>query len=477
MQWIKALLLGLFLTFSTSASNQLPDIGTAGVSALPIDLEIQYGKAYMKVIRATVPMLYDPVLNEYISSLGNKLVSHANSVKTPFHFFLIQSNEINAAAFLGGNVKVHTGLFLYANNESELASVIAHEIVHVTQRHLARSMEEQVKDQSLTYAGLIGAILLGLANPLAGIAVAQGTVAANMQSSINYTRSNEFEADRIGMGILANAGFNPEAMGRFFGKLADKYRFATTPPQMLMTHPLPDTRVTEARARAKQFPHRYYAPSLDFGLAQSRIIVRHSGKRPDSTLQLFENQLKNRTYKLKAAALYGKALALLELGKAEQAETIINHLAKKKPNNLFYIDAQTDIDLALKQEEKAIKRLQQVSKTFINNSVVIINLANIYSKQQKYHEATKLLDLFVRKHPQNMLAWLMLNDAYKLNGDIWQMHASKAEIFILKADYQRAIEEINSALSAASSISTRARLQARLTQVNQEKQLFDALQQ
>jgi len=477
LQWIKALLFGLLLSFPAISSNQLPDIGTAGVLALPLEQEIRYGKAYMKIIRASLPILYDPVLNEYTSALGNKLVSNADSVKTPFNFFLIQDNEINAAAFLGGNVKIHTGLFLYASNESELASVIAHEIVHVTQRHLARSMEEQIKDSTMTYAGIVGAILVGLANPLAGIAVLQGALAVNMQASINYTRSNEFEADRIGMSILVNAGYNPEGMGTFFGKLAEKYRFASTPPQMLLTHPLPDTRVAEARARASHYSHRYYPPSLLFGLAKSRILVRYSGQSAASALQLFENQLTRKNYQLKTAALYGKALALLELKRTKEALKIISPLAKEHPDNLFFLDTLTDIDMALNQSDRAIKRLEHYANSFINNSVVIINLANIYNTQKKYNQAAKLLDLFVRKQPANVLAWSMLSDSYKNLGDIGQMHAAKAEIFILKADYQRAIDEFNSSLAALSIGSAKARIEARLVQVNQEKVLFESLQE
>ena len=477
MQWINALLFGLLISFSASSSNQLPDIGTAGVVALSIDQEVRYGDAYMRVIRSSLPLLYDPVLNEYISALGHKLVSNTKSVKTSFNFFLIRNNEINAAAFLGGNVKIHTGLFLYANNESELASVIAHEIIHVTQRHLARTMEEQIKGQSMTIAGLVGALLVGIANPLAGIAVLQGTLAVNMQSSINYTRSNEFEADRLGMTTLAESGFNPEDMGNFFGKLAEKYRFASTPPQMLLTHPLPDTRVAEARARARNYPHRYYPPSLLFGLAQSRIIVRYSGNSANSSLQLFESQLKNKNYKLKAASLYGKALALLELGQVKSAQQIILPLAKKYPDNLFFLDTLTDIDLALKQTDRAIKRLKQYSNSFINNSVVTINLAALYSSQGQHEQSAKLLDHFVRQKPNSMLAWTMLVSEYKALGKVWQMQAASAEVFALKAQYQRALDELNNAMSSVEGRLPKARIEARLAQIHQEKAQFESLQQ
>ncbi|WP_375781621.1 M48 family metalloprotease, partial [Aeromonas enteropelogenes] len=163
-------------TFHAQANNQLPDIGTAGVSALPIEQEVRYGNAFMRFARAGLPIIDDPVLNQYIDDLGQRLLSNADGVRFPFTFFLINDPSINAAAFLGGRVKVHTGLFLYADNESELASVLAHEITHVTQRHIARYMEAQASSSAMTLAGLVGSIALAVINPTAGIAALQTTL-------------------------------------------------------------------------------------------------------------------------------------------------------------------------------------------------------------------------------------------------------------------------------------------------------------
>lgn len=194
----------------------LPDIGTTAASTLTIDQELIYGDAYMRMLRASQPVINDPVLAEYVQDLGHRLVANANDVKTPFHFFLINNREINAFAFFGGYVALHSGLFLHAQTESELASVVAHEIAHITQRHLARSMEEQARRSPATVAALVGSLLLAIAAPEAGIAAIHATTAGAMQSSINYTRSNEKEADRFGIDTLAKSGFDVSAMPRFF---------------------------------------------------------------------------------------------------------------------------------------------------------------------------------------------------------------------------------------------------------------------
>ena len=211
------------------ANNDLPDLGTAAVNTFSLEKETEFGDAYMRVIRGSAPMVNDPVLNQYLTELGNKLVAHATGVKTPFYFFLLRNDEINAFAFFGGHVGVHTGLFLNADTESELASVLGHEITHVTQRHLARSLEAQQKSSPATIAGLLGAILLTIASPQAGMAALATTQALATQSKINYTRLHEKEADRIGMQIMVDAGFDPNGAADFFGKLASRYRFTTKP--------------------------------------------------------------------------------------------------------------------------------------------------------------------------------------------------------------------------------------------------------
>lgn len=158
-----------------------------------------------------------------------RLVAHADSVKTPFHFYLINNDEINAFAFFGGNVVLHSALFRYSDNESQLASVMAHEISHVTQRHLARAMEDQKRNAPLTWVGALGSILLAMASPQAGMAALTGTLAGTRQGMISFTQQNEQEADRIGIQVLQRSGFDPQAMPTFLEKLLDQARYSSRP--------------------------------------------------------------------------------------------------------------------------------------------------------------------------------------------------------------------------------------------------------
>lgn len=255
--------------------NKLPDIGISGYSVLSTDKELQIGKAMMRQLRASQPLIQDPVLIEYINHLGNSLVKNAQGVNYAFEFFLINNNELNAFAFFGGHVGIHSGLITTADTESELASVIAHEISHVTQRHLARRLESQSQTQGLTMAAMLSSVLITLVNPTVGIAALSASMAVTQQASINYTRGNEKEADRVGIALLATSNFDPQGAASFFSKMSTKYRYASKPPAMLLTHPLPESRIADARQRALNYPARPLPPSLGFELTKARLKARY----------------------------------------------------------------------------------------------------------------------------------------------------------------------------------------------------------
>ena len=472
-----SLSLALFATIPPAyGDNQLPDIGTAGVAALTIDREQAYGESFMRFARASLPVIDDPVLNEYLSDLGQNLVSHANDVRFPFNFFLIRDDSINAAAFLGGKVKVHTGLFLYANSESELASVLAHEISHVTQRHIARYMESQMRQTPATIAGLVGSVALAIINPTAGMAALQTTMGIQAQTAINYTRDNEYEADRIGMKLLYDSGYDPMGMANFFQKLAAEYRYASKPPEMLLTHPLPETRIAEARNRAASYPRRAPKNETNFLFAKARIQVRFSSETPDAMLDYFERQLKRQT-KGTDGLKYGKVLALLALNRANDAEPLLNELAKRYPDNIFILDTLSDLDIANKRTAQAISRLELRYPSQPNNGVIVFNLAAAYLEQDQAAKAQKLLDLYVRNHPESSLGWQMLTDACQKSGDETNLHLAFAESRALQGDFLRAIDELNVARATTSDKLVTARIDARLVQLEEAKRQDESLKQ
>ncbi|MFM2482302.1 M48 family metalloprotease [Celerinatantimonas sp. YJH-8] len=470
------LLCGGFPSFTAAADDALPQLGTAGVQALSIAKERQYGDAFMRMSRASGGIINDPVLTDFINQLGYRLVSNADGVRFPFHFFLVNDPTINAAAFLGGYVKVNSGLFLYAQSESELAAVLAHEISHVTQRHIARSIENAAQNNHLTIAGLLGSVILSIANPAAGIAAMQTSIAASIQGKINFTRQNEEEADRIGMQVLARSGFKPSAMATFFGRLASKYRYTTKPPEILADHPLTANRIADAQARASQYPNKYVAPDLDFQLAKSRIQVRFGTMDAEQALSEFKHQLQTQQYVLRDAALYGEALALFAEKNYQEAQKIIEDLAHRYPENLFFLDTQSDILLAMNQTAQAIKLLNTTRQRLPDNPVVILNLAVAYDQAKQYAKEAQLLDHYLRTHPDQILAWQMLTESYQrqqLDGKALQ---SQAEYFALRGQYQLAIKRLQSATFQDNNRLDEARIKARIEQFKVAQADLDKLQ-
>ncbi len=474
-----SLLLTLCCTVSVSAADSLdlPDIGTVAGSTLTVDQELQYGDAYMRMLRSNQPLIEDPVLAEYLSSLGHKLVANAKDVKTPFTFILIRNRELNAFAFFGGYVALHSGLFLYTQTESELASVMAHEIAHVTQRHLARSMEEQAKRSPATMAALAGSLLLAIAAPEAGIAALTATQAGSIQGQINYTRANEKEADRFGIETLAKSGFSAQAMPTFFARLADQYRYASTPPAMLLTHPLPEDRITDSRVRASSYSQTNPDSSIDFQLARTRIIARYSGLDDANILDWLERQKKKRPGEFSTAYEYGTALVYLNSNRLEEAETILQKLLEKDSNNRFYLDSLSDVYIAQHKYSNAIDMLQSALERSPKNQVLTVNLANVLVEKQDYAEAIKILQRYTHDFANNTIGWQLLAEASARSGDESEELAARAELLALKADWNQAIHYYTQASQLAPLGSLlQARYDARIDQLMLQRDQYLALQ-
>ncbi|MBU3016557.1 M48 family metalloprotease [Paraglaciecola agarilytica] len=449
---------------AANQKNALPEIGVVASSAISLDKEIQIGDVLMRQLRGQAPIINDPLLDEYIQDLGNRLVAQADNVKFPFEFFLLNSADINAFAFFGGHVGVHTGLIYNARNESELASVLAHEVSHVTQRHIARSIAAQQKSSPLQLASALGGILLALANPEAGIAAISAGSAASAQASINYTRQNEKEADSIGIRILAQAGFDPNGASDFFGTLVEKYRLKSRTPAFLLTHPLPESRVADARTRAASYKTGRIAPSLSFHLAKSRILARYYAT-PEYNINYFETSLERGSYTFKAAAEYGLALAYLADKQNEKAGDLIDSLLQKDPRNLFYLDTYTDVALETGRVQDAIDKLTAQAVLTPRNRVITLNLANALVKNKEFDQAVRLLKDYLLVEPENMLAHQILSDAYAESQNKLEMHQTKAEVYALAASYPRAIDELHSAYNYAGTQNIeKQRIRARIEQ-------------
>ncbi|MCO6540311.1 MAG: M48 family metallopeptidase [Gilliamella sp.] len=452
----------------------LPDIGTAAATTLSIGQEMEMGDYYMRMLRASAPIINDPVLNQYINDLGKKLVSKSESVKTPFHFYIMKSDVLNAFAFFGGNVVIHSKLILDTDNESQLASVMSHEIGHVTQRHLARAMENQNRNSPYVWGATLGSLLLTLANPEAGMAAMTSTMAGSAQNMISFTQSNEQEADRVGLRTLAKAGFDPYASSEFLQKLADQSRFSSKAPEILLTHPLPNSRLTDIRNRSLQYSKKNVSPSLNYYLAKARLAILMA-KNKNTAKLLVEDYKKLNNEQSKTAIIYANALADNLSGNNQKAKQQLQPLLDSDPNNIWYIDLMTDIDLALNNSSTAITRLQAALKKAPNSSALQLNLANSYIKNKNYQQAVSLLHRYTFDHNDDSNGWELLVTAYGgLHARAKEMSA-RAELIALEGQFQQSIQLLQNAKNQTKGDQTMiSKIDARINQLKQLQKRYAA---
>ena len=379
---------------------RLPDIGSAADATLPKTEEARIGAAIMRQIRRSGVVVEDPQIAEYINDVGHRIAAHANDGGHKFTFFVVDDPSVNAFALPGGYIGVHTGLLEATRNEDELAGVLAHEVAHVTQRHIARAVTANSRQSLLTTAIMLGALVAAAVGGADGdvmqatTAIAQGSAA---QAQINFTRSNEYEADRIGIAALAAAGFDPNGMASFFEVLSSD----TTPvearvPEFLRTHPVGTARVAEARSRARSYPAVQTQDSINYGITRVRLLV-DGHKTAEDAVEFFERQ----PYDYQGDVWrYGRALAYMRIGRNREANRIMEELASKKPEVIAYHIGLAQSQLALEQIDETIGTFERARELFPRNTPLIVHYAEalLQLEQAEYaHEI--LLDLLNNTPP------------------------------------------------------------------------------
>lgn len=429
-----------------AAEVRLPDIGSPADAVLSKNDEKQLGRAIMAQIRASGELVEDPQVTEYINEVGHRLAAQANSDGIhEFSFFVIDNPVINAFALPGGFIGVHTGLLEATRNEDELAGVLAHEVAHVTQRHIARSIHANQRQSILSTAIMLGAILAGAAggsgDAMQGaIAVAQGTAA---QQQINFTRANEYEPDRVGISALASAGFDPQGMGSFFEVISR----STTPsqarvPEFLRTHPVSSARIAEARGRARDYPPAHTTDSITYGIARARLMVA-SKATPEAAVSYFERE----SYELQSdVERYGRAVAYLAAGRNNEANRIFEELANKDPEIIAYHIGLADSQMALEAIAEAMDSFERARALFPRNLPLTIHYAEALLKIGEATKAhTMLLDLLNNVPPTPEQVRLIARAAIAA-GEVAEANYYMAEYQLMIGDLLGGIRFLRQAL-------------------------------
>lgn len=452
---------------NAQTSTELPDIGNPAGALVTKGDEYQLGAQIVRGLRDQKAILEDPEVSEYLQSLGSRLVAQAPEGNYHFNFFAVREATINAFALPGGFIGVNYGTVLASRNESELASVIGHEIAHVTQRHIARTIRAQSTQGIAQTAAILAAVLIGAiaggGDAMQGaIAIAQGAAA---QQQVNFTRGNEYEADRVGIGFVAGAGFDPNAMATFFESMSRHEGLAGQYiPEMIQTHPVNSNRIAEARARAAQYDRpKTNTESATYECIRERLRVITAPKDGDIASRYAKE---TQSIKGSLGQQYGMALALMASGKNQDAAAILHDLVEQHENLtlLYSALAQAEVDGGLQNDGTAT--FARASLLFPRNVPLTVRYAEALMKTGRAKEAhALLLDVFNNVEPtpdQIQLTALAASAA----GDTGDAYYYMSEYHISSGDLQLAAQQLQLALAAPNLTSVqRQRFQARLDEI------------
>lgn len=450
------------------AQINLPDIGDPSSTALSPHQEQVLGREFMREARRHLHILDDPLLNEYLHSLGARLVSNSDDAGHTFTFFLVDDPTINAFAVPGGFIGVDSGLVLLTHSESELAAVLAHEISHITQHHMARGVADTRRLTLPTAATLLAAILLATQNPEAGSAAIAASQAGLAQHQINFTRTEEEEADRVGIGLLARSGYDPYAMADFFERMARATRYQGNQlPPFLLDHPVTTTRIADARARAAQLPVAHPRDRLVYYLARARLQALVS-QDAAATARHFRERIAAGQYQRAEAAHYGYALALIRAGDYSRALTQISALLRADPDRVEYLMARANAQLDAGRTQAALATCAYAARLYPDYYPLTIEYGQALLHAGRPAQARRLLLAYLRTSRPDPMLYSLVARAANQAGFISESHEFQAEFYYLNGQISAAIGQLERALANAKSDFQRERIQARLTQLKQE---------
>jgi len=451
-----------------ASSDPLPSLGDASSAVVSPEQEYRLGRAWLRQLRAQVPTIHDPLIFDYLYNLVYRLASSSEIESPDIALVLINSSDINAFAVPGGVLGLNGGLLLNARSEDQVGGVIAHELAHLSQRHFARGVERSQQNSWTGLAALLASIALAVtAGGEAGMAALATTQAASIDAQLRFSRANEQEADRIGMQTLVRANMNPEAMADFFEALQRSMRYSgELPPEFLLTHPVTESRITDARARAAQYPPHPSVDSLEFHLMKARIEVEFA-KDTSATISDLEQQRQQSKTFLEVTE-YGLSCAYLKSNQLDAALKSIDRLLSKRPDRITYIASKAEILTKAGRYDEAIKLLEQGLAYSPGNFALSVHYADALTLKGDTSKAIGVLRDQLTYWETQPLLWYMLAEAEGKASNRLGVYQAKAEYYFLYGHTQKAIEQLQYALPLArNDFHVTARISDRISEMQQ----------
>jgi predicted Zn-dependent protease len=421
----------------------LPELGDRVSGAVSSSQEKMIGKEFLKQVYSQAPLISDSLIQEYTELLIYRLSEYSEVKDREFTVILIDDSSLNAFAAPGGIIGVNGGLFLNADNEGQFASVLSHELAHLSQRHFARNVLN-AKDRSLTSSlAMISSIALALIsnNPRAMIA---GQAFLQTQS-LRYSRLFEKEADRVGFANLVRSGYDPKSMGEMFENMNDLRKLSgEAPPEFLLTHPLSSSRINDALNAAKGLSDEgTKKDSLEYSLIKSRLKVLYE-TIPSQSIRYFNSKISEQKTD---SNIYGLSLALTADNNFNDSINLINLLINKYPKNLFLNTSKVEILMKAKKYNQALKLANEFLEISPKNYPLTINKSKVLLEMSRFFESEEIIrDLIIRRNEDPQL-WLLLSDIQRSSKNILGYHQSRAEYFLLLGQNEKALSQLEFALN------------------------------
>lgn len=469
-------LLSICLMGANTDELKLPNLGEASTSLFSTEKEYQIGRAWLRIFRSRAPTSDDPLLSDYLENLVYRLATHSQLEDRRLDIVIVNNEVLNAFAVPGGVVGVHDGLLAYAQSEDELATVLAHELAHLSQRHFSRGVEQQKRQTPLALAGMLaGLLLIATTGGDAGMAAITASQAASMQSQLRFSRGNEQEADRIGMLTMIAAGMDPHAAPAMFERMLKATRYSGhNVPEFLLSHPVTENRISDTRNRARRYSKTMGTDNIEFHLMRARVRVLQEDS-PQIAIQRFRTALSGDTA-FPEAERYGLVLALTESRQLKEARRELQPLLATNPESIAYIIAEAEIDIAEDRAEQAANKLAAKLKLAPNNYPLSMTYAEALLKSRKAHIAEEVLVSLSKSKAKEPAVWYQLAETQGLAGNIPGLHQSRAEYYILNGVMDNASQQLQYALKLTeNNFAETETIKQRLIDIEKMKQVMENL--
>jgi predicted Zn-dependent protease len=475
---MKYLLPALLLAVSVLCANAqatsfsaLPELGDSAAGTISPGQEYRLGRAWMRQLRGHTSAVGDPIVQDYLERLCYRLAFHSTLQQPDLSLILIRDTRINAFAVPGGVIGVNVGLLLHAETEAELASVLAHELGHLSQRHFARQLAENKQNQWMYLAGFLSSIALAAAGDGQGaVAMGMGTQAAMIDKRLSYSRQYEQEADRLGMQTLADTGMDPHAMPAFFQRMERQSRLADSIPEFLLTHPLTGNRIADTLGLAQQYPKKLAQDSLDYQLARVRFLVQFAGDSYSVTH--FQRQLAGiepGTHRARVSRL-GLTLAHLRERQYDKAREALAPLLAEESWRPDYVAAAAEIELAERHYDAAVKRLEPALALSPDNYPLLMYYARARISSGQPAAVIPRLEAAARERSDDVQIWRLLIDAYTGNKNPLGVYRSRAEVYFLNGNDEHALAQLKLAAdNVRDNYPLAAKIQKRMREIQDAK--------